>query len=72
VQFGAHLKKLVQIGRHDAQVAQALQQRDIGAPSPIQNTLVKAQDAFVAIKQWQGIGVVWVKWVHSNSIKHTH
>jgi hypothetical protein len=71
VQFGADFKKLVQIGRHDAQVAQTLQQGDIGAPSPVQNPLVKAQDAFIAVKQWQVVGAVWGRWVHSSSIKHT-
>jgi hypothetical protein len=71
MQFGAHLEKLVQVGRHDAQVAQALQQGDIGAPSPVQNPLVKTQDAFIAVKQWQGVGSVRGKCVHSGSIKHT-
>jgi hypothetical protein len=71
VQFGADFKKLVQIGRHDAQVAQALQQGDIGAPSPVQNPLIKAQDAFIPVKQWEVVGAVWGKCVHSGSIKHT-
>jgi hypothetical protein len=71
VQFGAHFKKLVQIGRHDAQISQALEQRHIGAPRPVQNAQVKAQDAFVAVKQWQVVGAVWGRWVHSGSFKHS-
>ena len=71
MQFGTHFKKLVQIGRHDAQIAQTLEQRHIGAPRPVQHAQVKAQDAFVAVKQWQVVGAVWGRWVHSGSFTHS-
>ena len=58
VQLGAHFEKLVQVGRHNAQIAQALEQRHIGAPRPVQNAQVKAQDAFVAVEQRQMVSAV--------------
>jgi hypothetical protein len=71
MQLGTHFKKLVQIGRHDAQISQTLEQRHIGAPRPVQNAQVKAQDAFVAVNQWQVVSAVWGRWVHSGSFKHS-
>ena len=46
-----HLKEFIQIGRHDAQIAQALQQGDIVALRPIQNPHVELQDAVVAVEE---------------------
>ena len=44
-QHGANLKELVQVGRHDAQIAQAFQQRHIGALGPIQHAGVEREQA---------------------------
>ena len=47
----ADLEKLIQVGRHDGQVAQPLQQRDVGAAGPVEHALVEGQDALVAIEK---------------------
>ena len=46
-----HFKKFVQIGRHDAQIAQALEQGHIRAVRPIEHPLVESQNAQIAIQQ---------------------
>ena len=48
---GPHLEELVQVGRDDAQVAQALQQRHVGAARPVEHPLVESQDAVVAVEE---------------------
>ncbi len=48
--LGPHLEKFIQIGRHDAQVTQTLQQGHIAAHGPIQHTFVEGQDAVVAVQ----------------------
>jgi hypothetical protein len=48
---GAHFEKLVQVGRHDAQVAQALQQGHVRTARPVEHPLVESQDAVVAVQE---------------------
>ena len=49
----AHLKPFVEIGRNNAQIAQALQQRHVFALGPTQHTLVEHQNAVVAVQQFR-------------------
>ena len=51
MRLGAHLKKLIQIRRHDAQVAQAFQHRHFRAMRPIEHTLVEGQNAQIPVQQ---------------------
>jgi hypothetical protein len=53
--LGPNFKKLVQVGRHNAQVAQALQQGDVLAVRPVEYTFVESQNAVVSVKQKGGI-----------------
>ena len=46
-----HLKKLIQIGRHDAQIAQTLEHRYLRAVCPVQHPLIERQDAQIAVQQ---------------------
>src|SRR2546427_9176809 len=60
-EVGRHtdFKKLVQIGRHDAQIPQALQQGHIRALGPVQHALIEGKNAMVAIQKqnrWCGSG----------------
>ena len=50
---GPHLEQLVQVGRDDAQVAQALEQGHVRALGPVEHAFVEGQDAVVAIKQFE-------------------
>ena len=54
VRLSAYLKKLIQVGGHDAQVAQPLQQWHVRTNRPIKHTLVKGQDAVVAVQKHVG------------------
>ena len=56
VQLGAHLEKLIQVGRDNAQKPQALQERNIFALSPRQNPQVEVQQTLVTVQQRQGLG----------------
>ena len=56
VRRGAHLEEFIQVGRDDAQVAQALKQWHIAAASPVEYTLVESQDAVVAVEKRLGRG----------------
>jgi len=51
VRGGAHLEELVEVGRDDAQVAQALEQGHVGAHGPVENALIEAQDAVVTVQE---------------------
>ena len=46
-----HFKEFVQVGRHDAQVAQPLQHRHVLAVGPVQHPLVEGEDAVVTVQQ---------------------
>jgi hypothetical protein len=48
-----HLEELVEVGGHDAQVAQALDQWHLGPPGPVEDATVEGQDAVIAIEQHQ-------------------
>ena len=53
----AHLEELVEVAGDDAQVAQALQQRHLFAPRPVQHAFVEGQDAVVPVEKGQaGVG----------------
>jgi hypothetical protein len=47
------LEEFVEVGRNDAQVAQALDQRHFRAVGPVEHPLVEGQDAVVAVEQRQ-------------------
>jgi hypothetical protein len=47
----AHLEKFIYVRRHDAQIAQAFDQRNIHPMRPIQHPLIESQDAQIAIQQ---------------------
>ena len=49
----AHLKELVEVGRHDADVAQALEQRHIAALGLCQHPTVERQDGLFTTQQLQ-------------------
>ena len=51
VRCNADFKKFVEVGRDDAQVTQALQQRHFLAARPVQHTLIEGQDAQVTVEQ---------------------
>ena len=51
---GAHLKELVKVGRDDAQVAEPLKQRHVGAVRPVKHPGIKSQDAVVSVQQSDG------------------
>ena len=55
----ADLEEFVQVGRHDAQVAQPLQCRNVIAMGPFEHALVEGQDAGVAVEQHQRPGHRW-------------
>ena len=48
----ANFEKLVQVGRHDAQVTQPFQQGYVGTRGPIQHAGVERKDALVAVQQF--------------------
>jgi len=49
VQRSTDFKKLIQVGRHDAQVAQSLQQRDFCALCPIEHARVECEQTQIAV-----------------------
>jgi hypothetical protein len=51
VRCRAHFEELVEVRRHDAQVAQALDQRHRRAMGPVEHPLIERQDAVVAVQQ---------------------
>jgi hypothetical protein len=56
---GAHLEKLVEVGRDDAQKPQPLQQRHVRALGPVQHPLIEGKNAVVAVQEldgWRGGG----------------
>ena len=57
----AHLKKLIQVGRNNAQIAQALQQGHILTRYPVQHTLIKTKNTGITLQQGQsrGKGIFW-------------
>ncbi|MPM75673.1 hypothetical protein SDC9_122667 [bioreactor metagenome] len=57
VRRSAHLKELVQIGRHDAQIAQPLHQRHILAHRPVKYPLVERQNAVITIQQRDSLAI---------------
>lgn len=46
-----HLEEFVQVGRHDAHIAQPLQQRHVWAARPVQHPLGERQDALIPVQQ---------------------
>ena len=56
--FSPHFKKLVQIGRYDAQKPQSLQQRHVRAAGAVKHPCIESQNAVVAVQQRQArVGV---------------
>jgi hypothetical protein len=51
MQHGPNFKKLIQIGRNDAQVPQSFKQRHFGAFGPIQNAGIEIQDAGISVQK---------------------
>ena len=56
----AHLEEFIEVGRHDAHIAQALQQGHVLAARPIQHALVEGKDAQVSVEQSRAaFGQLW-------------
>jgi hypothetical protein len=51
MQRHANFEEFIQIGRHNAQIAQPFKHRYIGALGPGEHTLIECQGAVVAINQ---------------------
>ncbi|MNT49180.1 hypothetical protein D3C72_1860150 [compost metagenome] len=51
VRCGADFEELVEVRRHDAQVAQPFDQRHFGPVGPVEHALVEREDAVVAVQQ---------------------
>ncbi len=51
---GPHLEEFIEVGRHDAQIAQAFEQGHVIARGPVQHTLVEGEDAVVAVQPLEG------------------
>jgi hypothetical protein len=49
VQRGAHFKELIEVGGHDAQVAQALEQGHIGSLGPIEHALIEGEQTQITV-----------------------
>jgi hypothetical protein len=47
----SNLKKLIQVGRHDAQITKTLQQRNVFTISPIEHSLVERENTVISIQQ---------------------
>ena len=58
MRLGADFKKLIQIGRDNAQIAQALQYGHILTRRPAQNPLIESHQAVVAIEQVRVRGIM--------------
>jgi hypothetical protein len=54
--ISSRLEELVEVGRHDGDVAQALQQRHVGAQGLGQHPTVEFEDGSLAIEQGQSKG----------------
>ena len=67
----AHLKKFIEVGGNNAQIAQALQQGYIFAPRPRHHALVESQDTVVTRQQSQG-GSGSLRRRQSNLLRHWH
>ena len=56
--LSAHFKKLVEVGRNNAQEAKPLQHRHIGARGPAENALIKSDQTVVTVQQMRATRVV--------------
>jgi len=52
-----YLEELVEVAGHDAQVTQALQQRNVRAAGPVHHPLVEGEDAVIAVEKGMPVAV---------------
>ena len=53
MRLGTDFKKLVKIGRNNAQETQPLEQRNVFTLRPMQNTFVERENAVITVQQWR-------------------